>query len=166
MPCWRELERVASPLLRQLHDYWQSKRAGRDIPDRRDIDPLEMKELLPNILISEPAFYPFRIRYRLVGTRVVRVSGIDFTGRYLDELLRPEIQEDWHGHYQISLYERIPVYGSITSPTTDGGTFTYEFGIFPLTKGGTEVAQFLALEDFGKQEPFSRQFYNNVKYFE
>ena len=98
MPCWRELDRVASPLVRQLHDYWQSKRAGRDIPDRQDIDPLELKELLPNILISEPEFNPFRIRYRLVGTRVVRVSGIDFTGRYLDELLRPEVEEDWYGH--------------------------------------------------------------------
>ena len=31
---------------------------------------------------------PFRVRYRLVGTEVVRYTGLDFTGRYLDELER------------------------------------------------------------------------------
>jgi hypothetical protein len=38
--------------------------------------------------------------------------------------------------------------GALTVPAAAGGTFRYEFGIFPLTLGGTEVRQFVALEDY------------------
>ena len=34
-------------------------------------------------------------------------------------------------------------------PTVDGGTFTYEFGIFPLGGDGTTVTQCVAVEDYG-----------------
>jgi hypothetical protein len=33
-------------------------------------------------------------------------------------------------------------------PTTSGSRFTYEFGLFPLRNGGTQVAQVLAIEDY------------------
>jgi hypothetical protein len=32
--------------------------------------------------------------------------------------------------------------------TTAGGTFIYEFGIFPLTVGRAEVRQFASVEDY------------------
>jgi hypothetical protein len=52
MPSWREIGKTEAALVRQLHDYWQSKRGGRDVPDRSDIDPAEIIPLLPNILLS------------------------------------------------------------------------------------------------------------------
>jgi hypothetical protein len=33
-------------------------------------------------------------------------------------------------------------------PTSDGKLFTYEFGIFPLRRGGETVDQFVAVEDY------------------
>ncbi len=158
MSHWLEIERSNSPLVLRLHDYWHSLRGSREVPDRGDLDPADLKLLLPNILISEPSFNPFRVRYRLVGTRITRTTGFDFTGRYLDEVLRPEIDEDWHGHYRLCHDRRIPVYGQTTAPTKSGGDFTYEFGIFPLRRSGETVAQFIAIEDFGAIEPYSVQF--------
>ncbi|MET1026660.1 MAG: PAS domain-containing protein [Dongiaceae bacterium] len=166
MPSWLEVERVSSWRVIELHDYWQAKRMCRRMPDRADMDPAELKTLLPNILIAEPSFDPFRIRYRLVGTRIARVSSMDFTGRYLDDLLRPEFLADWYRDYTTCHSLGVPVFGASVTPTRDGGTFTYEFGLFPLTQGGDQVAQFIAIEDFGNSEPISGRTLDARKYFD
>src|SRR6266849_6825400 len=71
-----------------LHAYWEQKRAGRSLPDRADIDPVEMPpRLLPYLFIVEYANIPARWRYRLMGTEMVERLGADLTGRYLDEAL-------------------------------------------------------------------------------
>lgn len=168
------------PLVRDLYDIWAAKRGGRDLPDRHDFDPADLKSLMANMMIGEstphkmigeptphkmigePIGAPFRLRYRLVGTRVAKVSGFDFTGRHLDEVLRPDLPEDWHAHYLLSYQRRIPVFGQIDCPTKSGIAFTYEFGIFPLRlgqkNGGQEqVGQFFSIEDYGTLEPFADQ---------
>jgi len=166
MTRWLEVECVSFRRVIELHDYWKAKRAGRQMPDRADMDPNELKPLLPNILIAEPSFDPFRIRYRLVGTRIARVSTLDFTGRYLDDFLKPEFVGQWYSDYRACYDLRAPVFGSSATPTRDGGTFTYEFGLFPLTNGGDHVAQFIAIEDFGESEPISGRILDTVKYFD
>lgn len=77
---------LASSLVHQLNDYWTARRGDRRMPRKSDIDPSELKPLLPYILLGEFATQPLRLRYRLVGTEVVTVYGVDFTGRWLDEL--------------------------------------------------------------------------------
>jgi len=163
MASWREIEKTQAVLVRQLHDYWQSKRRGRDIPDRADIDPAEIKSLLPNILISEVSDPPFRIRYRLVGGRIIQVTGMDFTGRYLDELLPSDAENRWHDYYREARDHRVPILGAVIVPTVQGDRFRYEFGIFPLTLGGDAVRQFIAIEDYGGREPRTRQLEDRVK---
>ena len=123
------------------------------MPDRHDVDPVELKSLLPYLLISECTHAPFNVRYRLVGTAVTNITGFDITGRDLVSLLPPDVTEDWVGHY-VRVYEtRLPVGGHTTVPTIHGDPFTYEFAIFPLTLGGADVAQFIAVEDYGDLEP-------------
>jgi hypothetical protein len=163
MASWREIEKTEAVLVRQLYDYWQSKRRGRDIPDRADIDPAEIKPLLPNILISEVSDPPFRIRYRLIGGRIIQVTGMDFTGRYLDELLPSDSENRWHDYYREARDHRVPILGAVIVPTVQGDRFRYEFGIFPLTLGGEAVRQFIAIEDYGGREPRTRQFEDKVK---
>lgn len=145
------------PLVRRLHDVWREKCAGSRLPRRADFDPQELKALLPNLMIVEPEPAPFRLRYRLVGTKITRVSGFDFTGRYLDEILRPDLPDDWHQYYRIAYDSGRPVYGLINCPTHEGDTFNYEFGIFPLRLTGDAVEQFFGIEDFGDREPYSNQ---------
>jgi len=145
------------PLVQELHRIWERKRAGRILPKRADFDPADLKRVLANLMIVEVKHAPFRLRYRLVGTTVARVSAFDFTGRYLDEILRPDLPDDWQGYYRLAYERRCPVYGRIKSPTRDGDFFVYEFGIFPLSLDGDTVEQFISIEDYGGREPHSEQ---------
>ena len=78
---------IAHPALRQLYEYWLSQRAGRAAPLRRDIDPVAMPRLLPDLIIAERAGAD-DLRYRLVGTRIVQAHGLDYTGWLLSDLAR------------------------------------------------------------------------------
>jgi len=156
MASWTEISKTTAPLVRQLHYYWLSKRGAAALPDRSLIDPAEIKSLLPNILIAEPSHPPFRVRYRLIGSRVAAASGMDLTGRYLDEMVSSD-DAQWQDYYQQAWSEKIPVLGEVVVPTLHGDQFRYEFGIFPLSKGGDSVEQFISIEDYGGREPRLKQ---------
>ncbi len=90
------------PLLRRLFDYWSGKKAGRDLPSRRDIDPVEIgPEILPHILLTD-ILPDGRLRYRLAGTAVEAVIGESLSGRYIDDLLCPPYRD-----YILSLYAEV-----------------------------------------------------------
>jgi hypothetical protein len=140
-------DEVNSEIVRMMLQWWLAK-CGSDIPDRSDLDPAELKPLLPNILISDVEHDPFRIRYRLVGTRAREATGFNIVGRYLDELLPTDPDEPWMDDYSLAYRTRRPVLGSSSIKTTTGGIFTYEYGLFPLRKGGITIEQFAAIEDY------------------
>ena len=81
-----DISEISSPNIHRLYVYWTAKRGLHPVPYRRDIDPADLKPLLPELTISEFETDPFRVRYRLVGTRVAEISGLDYTGLYLDQL--------------------------------------------------------------------------------
>jgi hypothetical protein len=66
--------------------YWRGKAAGRAMPRRADIDPIEIPALLPDVMLVE-CCDGGRYRYRLIGTKNERAHGINATGRFLDEVL-------------------------------------------------------------------------------
>lgn len=153
MPIWQDIERTKLPKVRQLYEWWLSKRGQRRLPSRADLDPAKLKALLPYILIADFTVDPFRVCYRLAGTMVVELSGCQFAGRYLDELVPPDSEERWEDHYRRVYESALPVFGETTVPLiSGGGLFTYEFGIFPLSMNGEDVRQFLAIEDYGATE--------------
>ena len=135
-------------MVHALNAWWISNREASGLPDRRSFDPAAFKALMQNLVVAEVEQDPFRIRYRLVGTRVAQFTGLDFTGRYLDELIAQGSTSAWQDQYAAACAGRHPVFGSITEPTTSGGTFTFEFGLFPVSVGGATVAQFIAVEDY------------------
>jgi hypothetical protein len=148
MPVWTAIEHNRSPMVRALYAWWTAHRGANGIPDRRDLDPAALRSLLPNLFIVDVEPAPFRIRYRLVGTKSVQVIGFDITGRYLDELLTVEPEVPWIDYYRTVYESREPLLGSVVVSASSGGTFTYEFGLFPLTQGGDAVAQIAAVEDY------------------
>ena len=136
-----------SPLVRSMSDWWNAHR-GEDVPDRSTLDPFALKATLPYLLISDVEPTPFRIRYRLVGTKVVEATGLDFTGRYLDELVPGDPDEPWMSDYRRSFDTRMPVIGRSTVQMTSGASYHYEFGIFPVRNGGPHIVQFVGVEDY------------------
>lgn len=79
----------SSEVLRSAFCYWRSKlRSGR-LPGRADIDPVEMRGLLPSLMLVDiEARESGRwFRYRLMGEHPITVLGFNATGRYLNEVL-------------------------------------------------------------------------------
>lgn len=77
------------PRLKGLLRYWEDKRAGRRFPARADIDPLDLKPVLGNIVMVDVVSQEdgsVRFRYRLFGTEFVFYHGADLTGHWLDEI--------------------------------------------------------------------------------
>jgi hypothetical protein len=132
-----------------LHRYWNS-RAGGSAPQRSDIDPADIKPLLPFLYIVKYERDPFRVRYLLTGTEADRWNGFNLTGRYIDEFLGTDI----HGANRILLdayanafHTAAPVFGTYTWPTRAGYMLEVRFGMFPL-RIGEQVEQCLAIEDY------------------
>ena len=74
--------------LLEMYAYWQRKRGARAMPARADLEPAEIKRLLPGMLLvdvrpSEDGALAFV--YRLVGTREVDMRGHDPTGKPVAE---------------------------------------------------------------------------------
>lgn len=102
---------LPDPLLQRLYDYWLSRRHGRVVPERRDIDPLDMpRALLPHLLLVELEGAGPRIRYRLIGTEIGKRYGEDFTGRYLDEVSGPYYRDLLQDIYRRMRAHAKPIY--------------------------------------------------------
>lgn len=65
------------PVLQQLHNYWLAKRGPRVMPARADINPADIKPLLPDVIIWN-ATPPYLVR--LMGDHVVHFVGSNNTG--------------------------------------------------------------------------------------
>ncbi|MBA4096107.1 MAG: hypothetical protein C0484_04975 [Rhodospirillum sp.] len=74
--------------LLEMYAYWQRKRGARVMPARADLEPAEIKRLLPGILLVDvrlSADSALEFAYRLVGTREVDMRGHDPTGKPVAE---------------------------------------------------------------------------------
>ena len=143
-------EEIESEPLRQLFVYWQSKCRNGGIPRRSDIDPGEIAALLPNIIMVDFEQRPFRVKYRLVGTRVVEMTGFEFTGRYLDEVASKDVQEDFCECYRTVSEERLPVLKRIVWRFTEDVTGAYDFCVLPLDDDGQVATKAIAAECYAR----------------
>lgn len=75
------------PDLQILYRYWDTKRGPRALPSRADINPAEIKPLLPDVMLWSAA-EPFLIR--LVGDHIVRFVGANNTGKPATERMPPD----------------------------------------------------------------------------
>ncbi len=139
---------IESPRVRRLHLYWESRRLEGAMPRRADIDPGDIRELLPYVMITEILRSPFDVRYRLVGTAIVEAYGYDFTGRNLRSMPVLTGLERWLRHYRRAAEAGRPLYGRYHGKIAPDLTRVVDHGIFPLSKGGAGAAQFIELEDW------------------
>lgn len=65
---------------RQLFDYWNRIRDGRNAPKREDIEPSDIRNLLSDTFILEISGTLRTISYRLAGTRLCAAFGRELKG--------------------------------------------------------------------------------------
>ena len=98
---------VLDQRLASLYSHWLSKRRGRDMPCRADIDPLEIPtEIWPHTMLLDVLWESGapRFRYRRVGDVFWRLAGREPTGLFIDDVL-PE--RAGYRHYVIGIYEEM-----------------------------------------------------------
>jgi hypothetical protein len=139
---------VGSPLVNGLHRYWRDRcEGGRPMPRAR-LNPAEIGPYLPHLLLSQIHRDPTRVKYLVVGTQIVRVCGMDFTGRWLDEIMFASLEpEDWVSYYESMVRDEQPVFGETREHLLDGRRFAFEWVLLPLLGTGGEVAFCLSIED-------------------
>ncbi len=72
--------------LKNLLDYWETKRRGRPVPLAGELSPVDLGFILANILWVEVEHEPRRYRYRRVGTELERIYGSSVEGMYIDQM--------------------------------------------------------------------------------
>jgi len=138
-------ESLSDQRLLTLYAYWLSKRGGRAMPSRADIDPGDFRALLPHILLVDVIDGGTDFRYRLVGTELERHLGRPVTGRLLSELVSGRYLDYMRSLYLTAIIEGVPVYSA--NSFDDGRTGfalianfkrTYRL-MLPLSRDGTTV---------------------------
>jgi len=145
-------EQIESRSIRTLYDYWRGKFRGTALPRRADIDPADIPQLVPQIMIVDVERNPFRVRYRLVGTKIVEMTGFEFTGKYLDEIALPNDKGPFIECYQRACEANAAVMTRIRW-RLDADTITeYDVCFLPLSDDGVTVNKVLSMECYESVE--------------
>lgn len=133
-----------SPALLALLRYWQSKRRGESLPGRTDLDPLEMRGLLPHVYLIDvlPAEVPdrWRFRVRLLGEKHVEVYGPGMVGKVIDDVFPPAVAAEFNRLYAAVVRRRAPVVNrGRVSWLRNKDFLEYEGMHAPLASDGTTI---------------------------
>jgi hypothetical protein len=133
---------------RRLAEYLAAKAPPGRLPGRRHIEPCEIVDLLPYLMlldvVAEFGGEP-RFRIRLAGTEVVRSHGSEVTGRFVDEVLHGPPKQEIGRRYREIVRTRTPQFyrGRVAAPGR--GHIGYERVTFPLAADGERVDMLISV---------------------
>lgn len=129
------------PLARQLHVYWLSKSPLGRLPGREHIDPLEMRYLLPHLLLVDVVGNDAgpRFRFRVCGTRNVERLGTDDTGKWFEEAFEGDGLVEIQRAYAACVESREPQYDSVNARFVGKEYVNYSRLICPLAADGETI---------------------------
>lgn len=133
-----EADHVLSRLLR----YWTSKAAAGRLPARGDIDPTEIPEILPHLMIIDPA-EEGGFRCRLCGTAVAESYGRELRGKTFDEAFTIEGAARAAAHCRLVFALRRPVVVHNTYANARGNPLVANRLLLPLADDGVSVTKVL-----------------------
>lgn len=127
-----------TPFARSAFDYWNVKRGARHMPARRDLDPLDMRAFLPQVMLLDVLDGGRDFFCRVCGSDIRERIGVEMTGRLLSELNgEPEVVKRILEEYREVVRLRRPtsarhdfinritgrpkVYERLTTPLSDDG---------------------------------------------
>jgi hypothetical protein len=149
----RDPSGLSAPRLKEALAYWHSKRAGRAMPRRRDIDPVDIPTLLPYVMLIDVLPQPLDFRYRLIGTEIRSISRRDYTGKRFSELPgKGKGSVLWH-HCEQVVRKQAPPSGSTPYIGTEQYLRRCENVLLPLSEDGRDVTMILKVISFERGGP-------------
>ena len=100
----------------ELFAYWAGLRHGARLPGRQDIQPGDIKRLLPTISLIDVTRDPLDFRLRLAGTGLYGVYGREITGKGLDEVYNSAAADYWRTELTKIVEDKRPAVGSTACP--------------------------------------------------
>ena len=134
--------------IKSFYDYWKSKCPKDGFPDRNDIDPTQIGNLLKNIFLADildenPPDYI----YRLVGTEIVELDG-ECTGLRLSEMLpdRKKYDSLWQHYLDVS-QGKIWLRVEALPHREKGHLIQYEVLLLPLQNSEGKITKIFGYAD-------------------
>lgn len=139
-----------SSRLREFYRMWDTKRAGREMPARRDFDPLEFGALLGFVSLTGVSYVGDlpRFRYRLIGTSITQVVGRDASGRWLDEIYSADAYRKVVVGFEWILKHRRPIRAKGTLRHANRDWLAVELIDAPLSSDGRQIDMFISCLEF------------------
>ena len=119
------------PSSREFFAYWDGKRGLARAPDRSEIEPGAVRELLGDIFVlsyDPAAGYPFRV----AGTRVCALLGCDQKGSSFSALFSPSSRREIEDIIEIVAEEMLAAVAGITATAEDGSRAHLELLLLPF----------------------------------
>ena len=139
------------PSSREFFAYWNDRRGDGRAPDRSEIEPSAVRELLGDIFVlsyDAAAGYPFRV----AGTRVCALLGCDLKDRSLSALFAPEDRREIEDIITVVAEEMLAAVAGITATSEDGSPAHLELLLLPFNAGAHAPISLTGL-----LAPFERQ---------
>ena len=138
-----DLRVVQEPKMHDLYRYWEGKLRGRIMPARADIDPLELRQQLANLILVDVVGSPPQFRIRLAGTDIVSRYGAELTGKALDDIDLGGDLAAIKEQYEETVLKQMPTYCRHYIETKNHKFLRYERMLMPLSADGSTVNMLL-----------------------
>lgn len=125
---------------RELFAYWQELRGRRPAPERAEIEPAAIRQVLSDtfiIALDRAAGYPFR----LAGTRVCALFGHELKGHSFSALWDEESRRAVGDLLAILTGECVGTVAGVTAQTRAGASMELELLLLPLSAGRPNLAR-------------------------
>jgi hypothetical protein len=146
------------PSNREFFAYWDDKRGGARAPDRSEIEPGAVRELLGDIFVlsyDEPSGYPFRV----AGTRVSALLGCDLKDRSFSALFAAGDRREIEEIITVVAEEMLGAVAGITATTQGGSTAHLELLLLPFNhRAHTPISLTGLLAPFESEHSLLRDF--------
>jgi len=143
--------------LQRLYAYWRSKAGTRRMPARKDLDPLEMKEWLGNLLLLEfPTGKFIEFRYRLEGTNIEEFYDARRTGRGVEAMTAESERKSVLPQWEAVFDQACPAYYETDIWSSEGKLARQIKLLLPLSDDGEHVNMILGAIYFRPQFNFEK----------
>jgi hypothetical protein len=119
------------PASREFFAYWDEKRGINPAPDRSELEPGPVRELLGDIFVlsyDPAAGYPFRV----AGTRVCALLGHDLKGEAFASLFQPASRIEIEDILDAVNADKLAAVVGVTARTSDGRPVPLELLLLPF----------------------------------
>lgn len=159
-----ELDLVDAPYpdLKRALAYWTLKRQERFAPLKKAMDPVDLVEVLPRIMLVSVEPDPLDFRYRLAGTGICDTHRTEPTGTRPRDLEPKSYGTLIHQHYCQVVESRTPILHLIVLDTFDRSR-AYVRLLLPLSDDGLRVTGLMTIDAKEQNTQALRDYFEKVK---